>query len=116
VGDPWIRPEHIMDYLCRDFALLPEALISATRPLEVCSVRETLPDCDVCDGLARYDIWATPFQAPGLLCEACAEPFDGVELGAGSATYLLTLEEMPWQIRDICDDVTRALGRRSLWR
>ena len=54
-------------------------------------------------------------QLPSLLCDSCAEPLDGLELGTGSATCILTFADLPRAARDICDPITAELGRRSLW-
>jgi hypothetical protein len=74
-----------------------------------------LPACESCGEPPRYDIWASASLTPALLCESCAEPLNGLDLGAGSVTYVLTFAELPWEVRDICDNVTSELGRPSLW-
>jgi hypothetical protein len=115
IGDPHFAPWHVFDSMARDYALLPESLTASAIPMGICCVREALPACERCAAPGRYDIWASPGQCPALLCERCAEPLDGLELGVGSATYIFTLAEMHWEIRLICDRITSELGRPSLW-
>lgn len=115
VGYPQLGPHHVMDSMARDYALLPEDLTASTVPMNVCCVREVLPTCDGCGSPARYDVWPNSDRSAALLCESCIEPLAGTALGTGSATYVATLAEMPWAIRDICDRVTAELGRPSLW-
>src|SRR4051794_18225722 len=78
IGELRIGPEHIMDSMSRDYALLPELLTGCTVPMGVCCVRDSLPTCERCGAEARYDVWATASQAPVLLCEPCAEPLAGL--------------------------------------
>lgn len=115
IGGPDIGPGHILDSLAHDYALLPDDLTCATSAMNVCCVRQDLPACEGCGGPGRYDIWPNAYQSPAMLCETCAQPHNGVELGTGSATYVLTLDEMPLDIRGICDKITTELGRPSLW-
>lgn len=115
VGDPRLGPRHVMDGLVRDYALLPEHLTCMTQPMGVCRVLDYLPACEECGQNARYDMWATPWQLPVLLCEECAAPAEGAVLGLGAVTCLLTFGELHWTIRDICDRVTDELGRPSLF-
>jgi hypothetical protein len=115
IGDLRIGPGHIMDAMARDYALLPEDMTAMSQPMGVCCVRAVLPACEKCGDLGRYDIWVTAAQGPLLLCEGCAGPLEGLQLGFGTATAIFTVDEMPWTIRDICDRITEELGRPSLW-
>lgn len=115
IGDPQMGPHHIIDGLVRDYALLPEELTGTTVPMAVCCVREVLPACEACGEPGRYDIWATAWQSPQVLCVCCAEPLEGQELGAGSATYITIPGEISASTRRWCDAVTAELGRPSLW-
>lgn len=114
MGDLDIGPHHIIDGLVRDYALLPEELTATSAPMAVCCAREVLPPCEACGEPARYDIWATAWQEPQLLCVSCAAPLEGQELGTGSATYIFTLDDIP-SYRAWCDLVTTELSRPSIW-
>ena len=52
---------------------------------------------------------------PAMLCDACAPPLEGLPLSGGPATAILTLNELHWTIRDICDDITAEIGRPRPW-
>lgn len=109
-GDLIVPPEaHILDALVRQRMLINTDELWS-HGLGTAAVMDELPECDACGDLARYDV-ISPLPA----CWACEDCYRGDTLGMGKAQRLLTYDEVPADVREICDRLTEAAGRESVF-
>ncbi len=110
-------PEHVLDCLARAFDLVSEDDIQTHPEAGTVAVVSRLHPCGLCGAAARYDGYVQQ-GASRLACFMCPRCFDarssGV-LGVGENVYLLQMEEVPAEVRAICDELTGRQGRPSLW-
>jgi hypothetical protein len=99
IGNAQMGPVAVVDGLCRDYALLPEQLTMLSRAFGICRVVDRFPACEGCCGDAHFDLWPSHFGTPSLFCHDCAAFAYGVALGAGTATCLVTFNELPAAVR-----------------
>jgi hypothetical protein len=108
--------EHLFDHLVHSYLLLPEDEIRDRIPADTVCVMSTLPRCDVCGGVGRYDgVIATSGGVNGYMCTGCFAVGGSGQLGTSEATYLMAADEVPEVVRDICDEICRRTARPSIW-
>lgn len=112
--------EHVLDHLSRSHALVDDDE-SNSRPAGPYTVEcvSGLPECELCRGAdARYyGHFVNQEAGPGRrLCAACYVDRCSGRLGSATGDlYLMTYDEVPQAVRDICDAITTRQARPSLW-
>lgn len=108
--------EHVLDHLVHSYLLLPEDEIRDRIPADTVFMMSTLPRCDMCGGVARYDgAIATLGGIRGYMCAGCFAVGGSGQLGTSEATYLMAADEVPEVVRDVCDELCRRAARPSIW-
>lgn len=107
--------DHVVDNLTRDYELLPEDVTMWSAPVGTVCVVSALPQCDQCGAPARYDCLGGRWDLACFRCPTCFATAGITHLGNDTATYLMLDDEVPGEVREICDYVTGHLGRPSIW-
>lgn len=109
--------EHVLDYLARSYDLVAEERTLVRPAASTVVVMSELPFCNLCGQPARYDgkLTVDGEKANAFACTRCYESHGSGTLGATGDAYLMTLDEVPPDVRAVCDELTAAVGRPSLW-
>ena len=110
---------HVIDHLARAWSLTDE-FTEQQHPIAANTVyvwSGDLPECNLCDSLARYD--APVLTVHGLVwAYLCVEHArnEQVSIGAGKGTYLMRRDEVPASIQTRVDQRLAQLGREVLFQ
>ena len=118
-GDGALVPptdDHVLDYLARAYELVDEERQLSTLAAGTVAVVQPLPDCDFCEGDARYDasLEAGGQSAGAFLCPDCYTQRGSGSLGASGDVYLMTPDEVSDVVRQRYDAAAAIVGKPPL--
>lgn len=114
----WVPPdEHVLDHLARTLDLVDESAADSRPAAYTVAVLDDLPSCEHCDNRARYQTcWNhDPQRAAVFACLQCLRWYGDRWIGLGHSTYLMTVKEVPDQVRRAVEDLCDRRGTPSPW-